>query len=148
MANYIRVMKPSTHTTHESTQSPMQKITHLLLVACSVVALQAQALTMDAYSPELLAKKKQSGELVALHFHAFWCPTCWAQDKVFKTFVNDPDVPGTLLVVNYDTERELRRQLHVRSQSTLIVYKGSEEQKRLVGETDAKVLRHAFTDVK
>ncbi|MGI9150902.1 MAG: thioredoxin family protein [Limnohabitans sp.] len=126
----------------------MKKITTLLLVALSAWVLQAHALTIESYSPERLAQKKQSGELVALHFHAFWCPTCWAQDKVFKTFVNDPDVPGTLLVVNYDTERELRRQLHVRSQSTLIVYKGSEEQKRLVGETDAKVLRHAFTDVK
>lgn len=98
--------------------------------------------------PELLAKKKQSGELVALHFHAFWCPTCWAQDKVFKSFLKDPDVPGSLLAVNYDTERELRRLLNVRSQSTLIVYKGAEEQKRLTGETDASVLRHVFTDVK
>ena len=67
---------------------------------------------------------------------------------MFKTFVNDPDVPGTLLVVNYDTERELRRQLNVRSQSTLIVYKRSEEQKRLVGETDANALRRACTAVK
>jgi thiol-disulfide isomerase/thioredoxin len=126
----------------------MKKITHLLLTACSVFALQAQALTIEPYSSELLAKKKQSGELVALHFHAFWCPTCWAQDKVFKSFLKDPDVPGALLVVNYDTERELRRQLNVRSQSTLIVYKGAEEQKRSIGETDASVLRHSFTDVK
>ncbi len=126
----------------------MKKIALLFFTACSVFALQAQALTIDPYSPELLAKKKQSGELVALHFHAFWCPTCWAQDKVFKSFLKDPDVPGTLLVVNYDTERELRRLLNVRSQSTLIVYKGAEEQKRLTGETDASVLRHVFTDVK
>lgn len=83
-----------------------------------------------------------------MHFHAFWCPTCWAQDKVFKSFLKDTDVPGALLVVNYDIERELRRQLNVRSQSTLIVYKGVEEQKRSTGETDANVLRHVFTDVK
>lgn len=126
----------------------LKKITHLLLTACSVFALQAQALTIEPYTPELLAKKKQSGELVALHFHAFWCPTCWAQDKVFKSFLKDTDVPGALLVVNYDIERELRRQLNVRSQSTLIVYKGVEEQKRSTGETDANVLRHVFTDVK
>ncbi|MEY4420135.1 MAG: hypothetical protein RLZZ498_731 [Pseudomonadota bacterium] len=126
----------------------MKKIALLFFTACSVFALQAQALTIDPYSPELLAKKKQSGELVALHFHAFWCPTCWAQDKVFKSFLKDPDVPGSLLAVNYDTERELRRLLNVRSQSTLIVYKGAEEQKRLTGETDASVLRHVFTDVK
>ncbi len=126
----------------------MKKIALLFFTACSVFALQAQALTIDPYSPELLAKKKQSGELVALHFHAFWCPTCWAQDKVFKSFLKDPDVPGSLLAVTYDTERELRRLLNVRSQSTLIVYKGAEEQKRLTGETDASVLRHVFTDVK
>ena len=126
----------------------MKNIRLLFCAAVSAIVLQAHALTIEPYSPELLAKKKQAGELVALHFHAFWCPTCWAQDKVFKTFLNDPDVPGAMLVVNYDTERDLRRQLNVRSQSTLIIYKGSEEKQRLVGETDAKVLRHAFTNVK
>ncbi len=48
-------------------------------------------------------------------------------------------------MVNYDTERELRRQLNVRTQSTVIVYKGKQEQKRLAGDTDAKVLRDVFT---
>jgi thioredoxin 1 len=81
---------------------------------------------------------------VALHFHAPWCPTCRAQERVFQGWKGDSSVPGTLLVVDYDNERELRRTLGVRSQSTLIVYKGAKETRRLGGETDPAGLRAAL----
>jgi len=53
-------------------------------------------------------------------------------------------VPGTLLVVDYDKERELRSKLNVRTQSTLIVFKGDKEVARLAGKTDEKSLKDAL----
>jgi hypothetical protein len=35
---------------------------------------------------------------------------------VFNGWKDDSAVPGTLLIVNYDSERELRRKLGVRTQ--------------------------------
>lgn len=104
----------------------------------------AQALEIQPYSAAALNAAQQAGQPVALHFHADWCPTCRAQDQVFQTFKSDRTLPLTLLVVNYDQERQLRQQLKVRTQSTLVVYRGTRETKRLAGETDAAVLRGAL----
>lgn len=101
----------------------------------------AQALNIQPYSPAALQAAQQAGQPVALHFHADWCPTCRAQEKVFQSFKGDASLPLTLLVVNYDKERELKRALKVRAQSTLIVYRGSQETRRSGGETEAAVLR-------
>ena len=56
----------------------------------------------------------------------------------------DASVPGTLLVVDYDNEKELRKQLGIRTQSTLISYRGTVEKSRLAGDTDADKLRAAL----
>uniref|UniRef100_UPI0035AE9566 thioredoxin family protein n=1 Tax=Hylemonella sp. TaxID=2066020 RepID=UPI0035AE9566 len=104
----------------------------------------AQALNIQPYSPAALQAAQQAGQPVALHFHADWCPTCRAQEKVFQSLKGDASLPLTLLVVNYDKERELKRALKVRAQSTLIVYRGSQETRRSGGETEAAMLRDAL----
>ncbi len=104
----------------------------------------AQALESKPYSAAALAEAQSAGKPVALHFHADWCPTCRAQAKAFKSMSTEPGLEITLLVVNYDTETDLKRTLRVRSQSTLIVYKGMTETARLAGDTNADALRKAL----
>lgn len=104
----------------------------------------AHALDIAPYSAQALAQKQQAGEAVSLHFHAKWCPTCLVQEKAFNTFKGDATVPGTLLVVDHDQERELKRQMGVRSQSTLIVFKGQEQKHRSGGVTDPQALKTAL----
>ncbi len=125
------------------------KIRHILTsLALATVGHLAFALDIQPYSPESLAAKQKAGEAVTLHFHADWCPTCRAQEKVFNGWKGDAAVPGTLLIVNYDKERELKRQLGVRTQSTVIAYKGAKETGRLAGDTDAKALRAVLDSAK
>ncbi len=109
------------------------------------VAGHAQALDIKPYSPQALNTAQQAGQRAALHFHAPWCPTCRAQESVFKGWQGDASVPGMLLVVDYDSARELRRRLGVRSQSTVIVYQGAKETARVAGVTDPGDLRAALT---
>lgn len=120
----------------------------LLTLALATACNLALALDIQPYTPETLAAKQKAGEAVALHFHADWCPTCRAQDKVFSGWKGDASVPGTLLIVNYDKERELKRQLGVRTQSTVIAYKGARETGRLAGDTDPKALRAVLDSAK
>ncbi|MGB4064376.1 MAG: thioredoxin family protein [Azonexus sp.] len=126
----------------------MKTIQFLAGLVLAASASLAFALDIQPYSPETLAAKQKAGEAVALHFHADWCPTCRAQEKVFNGWKGDATVPGTLLIVNYDKERELKRQLGVRTQSTVIAYKGGKETGRLAGETDPKALRAVLDSAK
>ena len=117
-----------------------------ILAAAILFAATSASLALDIkpYSAQELKAEQQAGRPVSLHFHANWCPTCRAQEKVFQQWKGDASVPGTLLVVDYDTEKELRKQLGVRTQSTLITYRGTKEVGRLAGESDADKLRPAL----
>jgi thioredoxin 1 len=126
----------------------MKAITLIAGIALLAAANLASALDIQPYSPETLAARQKAGESVALHFHADWCPVCKAQDKVFNGWKGDATVPSTLLLVDYDKERDLKRQLGVRTQSTVIAYKGTVEKARLAGDTDPKALRALLDSAK
>jgi len=118
-----------------------------IFIACFALMLgmtSAHALDSAPYTPEALAAAQKAGKPVALHFHANWCPTCRAQEKVFNEFRPDAALAITVLVADYDKERELKRKLGVRSQSTVIVYRGARETARLAGDTDPAILRAAL----
>lgn len=121
------------------------KLEMLLALALFILAGLAQALEIQPYGTDALQKAQAAGKAVALHFHADWCPTCKAQEQAFQTLKADPQLQAvTLLVVNYDNERALKKALGVRSQSVVIVYKGSKETARLGGETDPAKLKAAL----
>jgi len=123
----------------------MKTLTRLLAsAALALAASTAGALDIQPYTPQALSAAQQAGKPVALHFHADWCPTCRAQEKVFKGLKPDTSLDLRLLVVDYDKERALKQSLRVRTQSTLIVYRGDKETARLAGETDEASLRAAL----
>ena len=103
--------------------------------------LLAGALTVAPYSAQALAEAQKAGQPVAVHFHASWCPTCRAQDKVFESLKKDPALNLTLLQADYDAETALKQALHVTAQSTVIVWRGTVEKARAVGQTDAAALK-------
>jgi thioredoxin 1 len=128
---------------------PNRRIATLALAAIAALGAlsspSARALTFQPYTPAALNAAQAAGKPVVLHFHADWCPTCRAQTKVMDTFKTDPALDKvTLMVVDYDTTKELRKSLNVRGQSTLVVYKGKTEVTRSVGETDAAKLREVL----
>lgn len=112
------------------------------LLICSAVV--ANALDIKPYTAAALAQAQQSGQPVALHFHADWCPTCRAQALVLKRLQVESGLNLTVLVADYDAEKELRRRFNVRAQSTLIVFKGRTETARLTGDTSEDTIRNAL----
>lgn len=108
------------------------------LIVCAVLvggASLAQALDIKPYTPEALATAETAGQPVALHFHADWCPTCRAQDRALQSLKSEKGLDITVLTVNYDTEKDLKRRFKVNAQSTFVVLKGQKESARLVGDT-------------
>lgn len=120
-------------------------LTRILLAAVlfSSAAL-AHALDIQPYSAAALAKAQKAGKPVALHFRADWCPTCRAQDKVLESLKAEPGLNLTVLAVNFDTEKELKRQFNIRSQSTLVLLHGQKEVGRSINDTTVAGLRAAL----
>jgi thiol-disulfide isomerase/thioredoxin len=116
----------------------------LVAAALLAAATVSQALTLAPYTPQALAAAQQAGQPVAVHFHADWCPTCRQQDKAFGQLKAEPGLDVTVLVADYDTEKDLRKAMKVRMQSTLVVFHGTEERARLAGETGIDQLRAAL----
>ncbi len=56
----------------------------------------------------------------------------------------EKDLNITVLIADYDGEKELKRRFNVNSQSTLIVLKGKQEAARIVGDSSADGLRAAL----
>lgn len=106
-----------------------------------LAALSAHALEVKPYSAAVLQSLQTAGKPVAVHFHADWCPLCRTQDKALNNLKAESNLDLTVLQANYDTERELKRQLSVRSQATLVAFKGRQEAGRLVGETGIDSIR-------
>lgn len=117
-----------------------------LLTATALIAscAWAQALEIKPYTAAALADAQKANKPVAVHFHADWCPTCRAQDKVLQSLKEEKGLDLTVLTANYDTEKALKQRFKINAQSTLVVLKGEKEMTRLVGDTSAEGIRNAL----
>ena len=105
----------------------------------------ASALELKPFSQSELSAVQQQGRPVVVHFHADWCSTCVAQAKSLEALKADPQLKAmTVLVADYDKEKELRKSMKIRSQSVMVVFKGSEEVTRLAGQSQATDIKAAF----
>ena len=106
----------------------------------------AAALTLKPYSAEELDALQKGGKPVTVHFHADWCSTCKSQERSLDAMKSDPALKDmTVLIADYDKEKDLRKALKVRSQSIMVVYKGTQEVWRVTGQTQPHDLKAAFS---
>ena len=129
-----------------NTTTPLRTVARTLALAVLAGAASwAHALDIEAYSPQRLAALQAAGKAVGVHFHAEWCGTCKAQEQSLQTLKAEGALPQvTLLVADYDKEKDLRKTMKVRAQSTLVVFKGSQEVARVGGDTEVPKLKAAL----
>lgn len=118
-----------------------------VLAAGLLFSIAASAMEILPYTPQTLAALQTQGKPSALHFHASWCGTCVAQEKALLELKNDAALSGfTVLVVDYDKEKDLRKSMKVRSQSVLVVFKGTTEIARSGSETKTPKIKALFQE--
>jgi len=67
-------------------------------------------------------------------FSADWCPTCRMQKPIVSSLAASKKFSRvTVLIANYDLEKDLEHSLKVGAQSTMVVFKGGREVSRAAG---------------
>ncbi len=118
-------------------------ISRRIFFKCSLAAAFAPSLAFarSAFSEAAFTSAAQSGQPVLIEFHADWCPTCRAQEKVVNILVDQSNYKNVLVMrVLFDSEKDLLERFAVRRQSTLILFKNGTEVARAVGETSSDAI--------
>ena len=99
----------------------------------------ATALMIIPYTGSELDGLEASGKPYVINFHATWCPTCAAQQRVLDALQGESATYAAIpiLRVDWDTygNGELARALAIPRRSTLVLMRGTTELGRLVAET-------------
>jgi thiol-disulfide isomerase/thioredoxin len=114
----------------------------MALAALGGLAAAASAVNWKAFDTGTFRSALKSGGTVLVDFHATWCPTCTRQKASLDKVLADKEFQGvSAFAADYDTSTDLKREMQVRSQSTLILFKGGREVARSIGTTDPDELR-------
>lgn len=89
------------------------------------------------FDAKAFADAQKEGRPILVAIHASWCPTCKAQTPILSDLTGDSKFKNlAFFVVDFDSQKELVQRFGARMQSTLIVFKGSKEEGRSVGDTN------------
>jgi len=93
------------------------------------------------FDREVFTKAQMEGKTVLVDFHATWCPVCKKQATAIPQVLKEEQFKDVVaLTADYDMEKELKKQLKVSGQSTLVVFKGDKEVAREQGITSAAAI--------
>jgi thioredoxin 1 len=100
-------------------------------LASSAFANSAVPFTADAFK-----SAQAAGQPILVEVHADWCSVCRAQAPVIGRLTASPKFKDMKIFrVDFDSQKPAVKQFGANMQSTLIVFKGTAEQGRSVGDT-------------
>src|SRR5271170_7608101 len=106
------------------------------ILAMAAPLVPSWASTAAPFSAEAFKAAQASGSPILVEIHADWCPTCKAQMPILDKLTGDPKFKALKIFrVDFDSMKPDVKAFGARMQSTLIVFKGSAEQGRSVGDT-------------
>lgn len=114
----------------------------LLLIAAALASFMplaaARAAEVAPYTQQAFAAAEAAGRPILVAIHASWCPICAKQRPILSQLEADPTYKSlVVLMVDFDTQKDVVRQMGATKQSTLIVFHGKDERGRSVGDTQA-----------
>ena len=119
-------------------QRSRSKTTMLVLSLAAALASSGMALAAETkpFAPAALEAAQASGEPILVEVSAPWCPVCKAQKPILSGLLADPKYADLVAFdIDFDSQKAAWKKLGVKTQSTLIVYRGSAEKGRSVGDT-------------
>lgn len=107
-----------------------------LVSAAFALVQPAWALDAKPFNQAAFDAAKAAGKPILIEVTAPWCSTCKAQKPILSELTAKPKFKELVIFeIDFDSQKELLRELGVQSQSTLITYKGAKEVGRSTGDT-------------
>ncbi|MCZ8313619.1 thioredoxin family protein [Phreatobacter sp.] len=107
--------------------------------AAAIVAARPASATGQRFTQAAFDAAQAAGKPILVEVTAPWCPTCRAQQPILQKLTAEPRFRDLIfLSVDFDSQKDVVRALNVRSQSTLVVFKGRAEVGRSAGDTNAE----------
>jgi len=133
----------SVTTEDRRTEIAMRHARRLILAAvlgCAALAAvpAARAGTEIApFSQAAFNAAQAEGKPILVQITASWCPVCAKQKPILSRLLGEPKFKNLVVYnIDFDSQKELVRQMGAQKQSTLIVFTGKTEKGRSTGETD------------
>ena len=113
----------------------------MTIVATTLWAAISFAADRVPFDQKTFEAAQGTGKSILVDVSAPWCPTCRAQKPIVEKLSLLPEYKDlTIFDVDFDTQKDVLRNLQVQRQSTLIVLKGAKEIDRSVGSTDPSAI--------
>ena len=108
------------------------------------VCLSANAVEKKTnFSEEIFEKAKASGKTIVVNSYEVWCGTCNKQTKILDQAEKEfKDI--IFLSYEQSKNKDIAQKLSIEFWTTIVVYKGSDEVARIIGQTDKEVIYSAI----
>ena len=117
-----------------------------LITAClfALISFTASA-QKQPFTEDLYQQYQKNDEVYLVDIFATWCPTCKKQSQIINQyFKENPDSKIKVLVVDYDEQKEWVSHFRAPRQSTLLIYKGTEQLWFSVAQTNKEKIYTAL----
>jgi len=116
----------------------------LFVIIFLFVCLSANAVEKKTnFSEEIFENAKTSGKTVVVNSYEVWCGTCSKQTKVLDQAEKEfKDI--VFLSYEQSKNKDIAQKLGIEFWTTIVVYKGSDEVARIIGQTDKEAIYSAI----
>jgi thiol-disulfide isomerase/thioredoxin len=119
-----------------------QQLPIAVAILIGIGAMTLRAAEWRPFDNSALKDAQAAGKTVVIDFHATWCPTCAKQKPVLEKLIGESEFKNVAaFVADYDNSSELKKQMKITKQSTIVVLKGEREVARATGVTKEAELR-------
>ena len=114
-------------------------ITFILFFCVSANAVEKKT----NFSIETLEKAKASGKTIVINSYEVWCGTCSKQTKVLDQAKKEFN---EIIFLSYEQSKnkDIAKKLEIKHWTTIVIYKGSNEIYRIIGQTDKETIYSAI----
>jgi thioredoxin 1 len=95
------------------------------------------------FSIETLEKAKASGKTIVVNSYEVWCGTCSKQTKILNK-AEEEFTEVIFLSYEQSKNKHIAKKLGIKHWTTIVVYKGSNEVSRIIGQTDKEIIYSAI----